>query len=87
MASPEAQIKKLKSKVATLEKRLAKERARVKQNKQCCADTIKWIKREVKWSEEVTRMLRQIDWVALEQAFPGGGGTNPPQKPPIWPPN
>lgn len=82
-----AQLKKLRSKVATLEKRLAKERVRSRKNEKCCLTAIKWIKKEVKWSQEVTKMLNKIDWVSLEAAHPGGGGTNPPQKPPLWPPD
>jgi hypothetical protein len=47
---------------------------------------IKWIKLEIKWSEEVTKMLRMINWDLLATDYPGGGGTNPPQTPPSWPP-
>lgn len=47
---------------------------------------IKWIKLEVKWSEDVTKMLRLINWELLATDYPGGGGTNPPQTPPSWPP-
>jgi hypothetical protein len=47
---------------------------------------IKWIKLEQKWSEEVTKMLRLINWDLLATDYPGGGGTNPPQTPPSWPP-
>ena len=47
---------------------------------------IKWIKLEAKWSTEVTKMLRLINWDLLSQDYPGGGGTNPPATPPDWPP-
>lgn len=46
----------------------------------------KWIKMEVQWSQQVTAMLRMIDWDLLATDYPGGGGTNPPQTPPVWPP-
>lgn len=87
MPSPEAQIKKLEKKIASLEKALAKEQSKVKDLESDYATVVKWIKREVAWSQQVTKMLREIDWSALKYDYPGGGGTNPPQKPPLWPPN
>ena len=95
MASPEARLKKLEKKAAKIEGALKalKDNAKTKATKDALSDVegdikklIKWVKLEVKWSEEVTKMLRLIDWDALAQAFPGGGGTNPPQTPPNWPP-
>lgn len=79
MATEAARIAKLEKKVAKLEKDAAK-------LLKCCARVEKWIKIEVAWSREVTKMLRQINWAALAAAFPGGGGANPPQTPPSWPP-
>lgn len=95
MASPEARLKRLEKKAAKVEIALKalKDNAKTKATKDALGDVeddvkqiIKWIKLEVKWSEEVTKMLRLIDWDALAQAYPGGGGANPPQTPPDWPP-
>jgi hypothetical protein len=95
MASHEARLKRLEKKAAKVEEALKalKDNAKSKATKDALADVegdvkkiIKWIKLEVKWSEEVTKMLRLIDWDALAQAYPGGGGANPPQTPPDWPP-
>ena len=95
MPSPEARLKRLEKKAAKVEAALKtlKDNAKTKASKDALADVegdvkklIKWVKLEVKWSEEVTKMLRLIDWDALAQAYPGGGGTNPPQTPPNWPP-
>lgn len=95
MASHEARLKKLEKKAANVEAALKKlkDDAKLKSTKAALGDVeddvkkiIKWIKLEVKWSEEVTKMLRLIDWDALAQDYPGGGGANPPQTPPDWPP-
>lgn len=95
MASQEARLKRLEKKAAKVESALKalKDNAKTKATKDALGDVeddvkqiIKWIKLEVKWSEEVTKMLRLIDWDALAQAYPGGGGANPPQTPPDWPP-
>lgn len=95
MASPEARLKRLEKKAAKVEGALKKlkDDLKTKSAKASVAEVeddvkqiIKWIKLEVKWSEEVTKMLRLIDWDALAQAYPGGGGANPPQTPPDWPP-
>jgi uncharacterized protein YeeX (DUF496 family) len=40
---------------------------------------IEWIEAEAAWSQEVTALIRMINWGALATQFPGGGGTNPPQ--------
>ena len=95
MASHEARLKRLEKKAAKVEDALKalKDNAKTKATKDALGDVeadvkriIKWIKLEVKWSEEVTKMLRLIDWDALAQDYPGGGGANPPQTPPDWPP-
>lgn len=95
MASQEARLKRLEKKAAKVESALKalKDNAKTKATKDALGDVeddvkqiIKWIKLEVKWSEEVTKMLRLIDWDALAQDYPGGGGANPPQTPPDWPP-
>ena len=95
MASHEARIKRLEKKAEKVEGALKKlkDDAKTKAAKAALSDVegdvkklIKWVKLEVKWSEEVTKMLRLIDWDALAQAYPGGGGANPPQTPPDWPP-
>jgi len=95
MASHEARLKRLEKKAANVEAALKKlkDDAKLKSTKAALGDVeddvkkiIKWIKLEVKWSEEVTKMLRLIDWDALAQDYPGGGGANPPQTPPDWPP-
>ena len=39
------------------------------------------------WAHEVTLMLHAINWASLATAFPGGGGANPPQTAPTWPPH
>ncbi len=101
MASPEARIKKLEKKAAKLEAAAKKantllKEAKVNHNKlktrvaaleKQQAEIIEWIEMQVAWSQEVTLMLRLIDWNALAAAFPGGGGTNPPETPPDWPVN
>jgi hypothetical protein len=95
MASQEARLKRLEKKAAKVEDALKalKDSAKTKATKEALADVegdvkklIKWVKLEVKWSTEVTKMLRLIDWDALATAFPGGSGTNPPATPPDWPP-
>lgn len=95
MPSPEARLKRLEKKAAKVEGALKKLRddLKTKSAKATVAGVeddvkkiIKWIKLEVKWSEEVTKMLRLIDWDALAQDYPGAGGANPPQTPPDWPP-
>jgi hypothetical protein len=95
MASHEARLNRLEKKAAKVEEALKalKDNAKTKATKDALGDVeadvkkiIKWIKLEVKWSEEVTKMLRLIDWDALAQAYPGAGGANPPQTPPDWPP-
>jgi DNA-binding transcriptional regulator GbsR (MarR family) len=85
----ETRIKKLqvlakngKTNVGKLQKDLKKDLKSVKGE---IEDIIMWIKAEAKWSKEVTKMLRLIDWAALANAYPGAGGTNPPQTPPDWP--
>ena len=72
MPTLEARIKKLEKKVAKLEK----------ENK----IVVKWIGAECKWSRQVTKMLHQINWAKLADAFPGVALGNPPQQPPKWPP-
>jgi predicted nucleic acid-binding Zn-ribbon protein len=100
MATAASQLKKLEKKVAKLEKEVArgKKLARVLESDaakfrrqfngllKCCDQVTEWIQQEVDWSAEVTDMLRVVNWAALATAFPGGGGTNPPQQPPVWPP-
>jgi hypothetical protein len=95
MASHEARLKRLEKKALKVEGALKKlkDDLKTKSAKASVTDVetdvrkiIKWIKLEIKWSEEVTKMLRLIDWDALAQDYPGGGGTNPPQTPPDWPP-
>ena len=100
MASIEARVKKLEKRVVNHETRIKKLKAQAAQDKKAfnklkkehgkskkqIAQMAKWIKAEVAWSKEVTAMLRLIDWAALAVAFPGVGGTNPPQTPPDWPP-
>jgi len=85
-ASWMAKQKKLQLEAAKLKKQLAMMAKESKGHKKCCAQVIKWIKAETEWSDEVTMMLRSVNWAKLAQAFPGGGGTNPPQTPPDWPP-
>ncbi|HEY5547106.1 MAG TPA: hypothetical protein VIK50_13725 [Gemmatimonadaceae bacterium] len=100
MASTEARLKKLDKKAQNLEALVKKAKVEAKKGKgdiaklkkdvakaqKDIAQIIKWIQSEVAWSAEVTKMLRMIDWAALAVAFPGTGGTNPPQTPPDWPP-
>jgi hypothetical protein len=100
MPTVAAKIKKLEQKVARLEKDAARDKKKVlaletvsdKQKKalkdllKCCDQVQQWIAQEIEWSNEVTDMLRQVDWASLSAAFPGAGGTNPPQQPPVWPP-
>jgi phage shock protein A len=99
MPSPEARLKKLEKKAAKLEAALKKantalKQAKVNSNKlktrvakleKSRNSIVKWIKLEAEWSEEVTMMLRMIDWNKLSLDYPGGGGVNPPQTPPDWP--
>lgn len=92
MASTDAQVKKLLKKVATLEKKLAAatkagkaNKAEIAELKKCCKDVEKWIKKEVIWSTEVTKMLRAVKWSDLVAAYPGGPGANPPITNPDWP--
>jgi hypothetical protein len=95
MPSHEARLKRLEKKAVKVEGALKKlkDDAKTKATKAAIGDVeadvkklIKWVKLEVKWSEEVTKMLRLIDWDALATAYPGGSGTNPPATPPDWPP-
>jgi hypothetical protein len=102
MPSPEASIKKLQKKADKVDTQLKKLKLdlgqkakknditslknRVSAAEKDIKQIVKWIESQVEWSEEVTMMLRLVDWNALAQAFPGGGGTNPPQTPPSWPP-
>jgi multidrug resistance efflux pump len=102
MPSNEARLKKLEKKAVKVDAQITKVKLDLKGNAnkaqllKAKADLqdaekeikriIKWIKAEVEWSEEVTQMLRLIDWAALAIAYPGVGGSNPPQTPPNWPP-
>ena len=95
MPSHEARLKRLEKKAEKVEGALKKlkDDAKLKATKDALGDVeddvkkiIKWIKLEVKWSAEVTKMLRLIDWDALAQDYPGVSGANPPQTPPDWPP-
>lgn len=72
--------------ITELEKAFAELRNEVAYLKKCCAQVEKWMQLEVAWSKEVTQMMRQVDWARLVTAYPGGGGANPPQTPPNWPP-
>ena len=72
------QIDALKKKVAAQKEEIAGLKKRAKEIE-------KWIKLEVVWAKEVTKMLRQIDWTELQTKFPGGPGTNPPKTGPDWP--
>jgi predicted RNase H-like nuclease (RuvC/YqgF family) len=92
MPSSDAKVKKLEKKVTSLEKKLAvgakadkANKAEIAKLKQCCKDVEKWIKGEVKWSKEVTGMLRRVNWNDLEAGFPPGPGDPPPLAPPDWP--
>jgi hypothetical protein len=102
MPSPDASIKKLQKKADKVDTQLKKLKLdlgqkakkndivslknRVSAAEKDIKQIIAWIELQIEWSEEVTMMLRLIDWNALSQAFPGGGGTNPPQTPPNYPP-
>ena len=95
MASHEARLKRLEKKAVKVEGALKKlkDDAKTKAAKTAVNDVekdvkkiIKWIKMEIEWSEEVTMMLRLINWNDLATDYPGGGGTNPPATPPDWPP-
>ena len=102
MASPEARLKRLEKKAAKVEATLKKLKTDLKSKPTQAnlakavkaandADKdikriIKWIKMEIEWTEEVTMMLRLINWNDLANDYPGGGGVNPPQTPPDWPP-
>lgn len=87
-AKVDGQLKKLKTDVSKKGSKadIAALKNRVTAAEKDTAKIIKWIKLEAKWSEQVTSMLRLINWDALAKAYPGGGGTNPPQTPPSWPP-
>lgn len=87
MASIDAQVKKLEKQVAAHRKAVAREKEVSAALRQKYKAVEKWIKLEVKWSHEVTDMLRQISWKKLSadyqsEQLPG----NPPQTPPDWPP-
>ena len=95
MPSHEARLKRLEKKAAKVEDALKvlKDSAKTKATKVAVGDVeadvkklIKWVKLEVKWSQEVTKMLRLIDWDALALDYPGVSGANPPQTPPDWSP-
>lgn len=85
MATP-LQIAAMKKKIIKLELRVKALETRVRTMEKCCKQVEKWIKLEVKWSKEVTGMLQAVDWACLTAQCPGGGGANPPQTPPDWPP-
>jgi hypothetical protein len=78
MASIPARVKRLEEKAVRLESDLKKQ-------KELQKEVEAWIKAQVRWSKEVTKMLRLVNWAKLAKAYPGGGGTNPPQTPPDWP--
>lgn len=80
-----ADTRKVAANLAKAKKDLVKTKKALNDSKKDIADIIKWIKLEVKWSKEVTKMLRMVDWSSLVNAFPGGGGANPPETPPDWP--
>ena len=92
-AKAEAMIKKAKADAKLLKADLAKaKKAAVQAGKDLKAaknelkDVIEWIELQVLWTQEVTQMLRMIDWAKLATDYSGAGGTNPPQTPPDWPP-
>lgn len=102
MPSHEARLKRLEKKAVKVDAQLKKVKTdlskkgskaditalknRLAKAEKNSAKIIEWIELETQWSEEVTMMLRLIDWDKLSKAYPGGGGTNPPQTPPSWPP-
>ena len=73
-------------KIDSLTKKAAKQKTELDDLKQRVKLIEKWCSLETAWTSEVTGMLHQIDWGALQTAFPGGGGTNPPKSGPDWPP-
>ena len=92
MAGNDAQVKRLVKKIAALEKKLTtlqkkhqSTKAEVAELKKCCKKVEKWIKLEVKWTNQVTEMLRAVDWDALTIAYPAPPAGNPPQTPSDWP--
>lgn len=94
MASIDARVKSLEKRIASLEKKLAAatkagkaNKAEIATLKKCCKDVEKWIKLQVTWSQQVTAMLRDIDWNALATDYPAGPAGNPPKTPPDWPVN
>ena len=92
-AKAEAMIKKAKADAKLLKADLAKaKKAAVQAGKDLKAaknelkEVVEWIELQVLWTQEVTQMLRMIDWAKLAIDYSGAGGTNPPQTPPDWPP-
>lgn len=86
MTSLEKKVKKLEKEAADLKKALSAVKQDIADMEDCCADVIKWIKQEVAWSNEVTGIMKTINWAKLKIDYPSGGGANPPQSPPTWPP-
>ena len=98
MASHEARLKRLEKKAVKVEGALKKlkddlktkpTKANLAKAVKAATDAdkdikkiIKWIKLEIEWTEEVTMMLRLINWNDLANDYPGGGGTNPKSIPP-----
>ena len=98
--SSDARLKKLERKVASLGKQVERQKRATKAletevSKQKHRIGFlerdyhlieKWIHLEAAWADEVTAMLRNVNWSLLEDVFDPSGGTNPPQTPPAWPP-
>ena len=71
--------------IDALKKKVAAQKNEIAALKKRAGQIEKWIKLEVVWTKEVTKMLRQIDWNLLRTKFPGGPGVNPPKTAPDWP--
>ena len=92
MATIPARVKKLEKKVTKLEKEVKALKKAVADHKKRIVALEKWQakinvwgKKQAAWDDEVTEMLRAVNWAALVAAFPGTGGDNPPQEGPDWP--
>lgn len=92
-AKAEAMIKKAKADAKLLKADLIKAKKAaaqagkdLKAAKDELKEVVEWIEFQVLWSQEVTQMLRMIDWAKLAIDYSGAGGSNPPQTPPDWPP-
>lgn len=82
MPSMNARVTRLEKKIVRLEQKLKDQKAAHQSDMK---EVVAWIKAEAKWSKEVTKMLRMIDWDALATDYGSGPGSNPPQTPPDWP--